>query len=80
MHTDEYEAKHETHLIHDGSPSYDPGVYGGTYPHRFHIKTVQVRSIQVLLERAAPGGCRGRSMPEVRRPPARCVGQERCKG
>ena len=42
MHKDEYEAKHETHLIHDGSPSYDPGVYGGTYPHRFHIKTVQV--------------------------------------
>lgn len=43
MHKDEYEAKHETHLIHDGSPSYDPGVYGGTYPHRFHIKTVQAR-------------------------------------
>ena len=42
MHTEEYEAKHETHFIHEGGPSYDPAKYGGTFPARFHIKTVQV--------------------------------------
>ena len=43
MDAREYQAKHETQLIHDQLPSYDPAVYGGTYPDRFHIKTVQVR-------------------------------------
>ena len=42
MHAEEFQAKHETQLIHDQLPSYDPAVYGGTYPDRFHIKTVQV--------------------------------------
>lgn len=42
MHVDHFETKHETNFIHDGAPSYDPAVYGGTYPSRFHIKTVQV--------------------------------------
>ena len=42
MDAQEYQAKHETQLIHDYAPSYDPAVYGGTYPDRFHIKTVQV--------------------------------------
>lgn len=42
MHTEEFEAKHETNFIHDGAPSYDPAVYRGTFPARFHIKTMQV--------------------------------------
>lgn len=48
MHTEQYEAKHETHFIHDGGPSYDPAVYGGSFIERFHIKTVQVRSVRCL--------------------------------
>ncbi|KAK9787874.1 hypothetical protein WJX73_003490 [Symbiochloris irregularis] len=42
MHTEEFEGKHETNFIHDDAPSYDPAVYSGTYPARFHIKTTQV--------------------------------------
>lgn len=42
-HTEEYEAKHESSLIYEGGTlSYDPGVYGGHFQDRYHIKTLKV--------------------------------------
>lgn len=38
-----FSCKHEPHFIHEeGSLSYDPKVYGGSYPDRLHIKTLEV--------------------------------------
>ena len=43
-----YTCKHEPHFIHEeGGLSYDSKVYGGSYEERFHIKTMEVRSLQV---------------------------------
>ena len=42
-HTEQYEAKHESNLIYEGGTlSYDPGVYGGAFQERYHIKALQV--------------------------------------
>ena len=42
-HTEQYKAKHESSLIYEGGTlSYDPGVYGGAFQDRYHIKALQV--------------------------------------
>jgi hypothetical protein len=42
-HVEQYDAKHESSLVYEGGTlSYDPGVYGGNFQDRYHIKTLKV--------------------------------------
>ncbi len=41
-HAEQYDAKHESSLVYEGGTlSYDPGVYGGNFQDRYHIKTLK---------------------------------------
>lgn len=52
---EQFDAKHESSLVYEGGTlSYDPGVYGGNFQDRYHIKTLKVTRRAGLLIHSNP--------------------------